>query len=544
MRPLTLAPLHVLVVGGWLAGCIAGPGGEPIPEDATAPSPRLGGTTPSMPVVVPAGPPVSRLVTGAAADEATVAAPARPGSSPCPCRSVAGTSTGGYGRQGRFLVDASGRLLVLHGVNASNHTKGDPNRVTWHGPADFADLAAVGFDAVRLLVEWAALMPAPGQVDPAYVEAVAIRVDWAAEAGLLVVLDMHQDVFGYGFGGNGAPGWACDAARYAAHEPRSPWFRNYRSPQVRACFDRFYEDDAIFDAFTMAWVALAERLSAHPAVVGFDLLNEPHWGTTDPARFVPDVWQPRQEALAAALRRVAPGKIVFFEGTVLASLGVADPFHPACHPATALAPHYYHPLVHEGFAYDPQWMQPAMVEAFDAIDTMAAALGKCGRSATPVPVLLGEFGAPANTPGVSAYLGDVVEAAARRGWSWTYWSDDRGGGMSLRDATGQFKPALLGPLTWPYARRIPGPVVRQQLDGAGGRYACTFRWTQQAPLELWIGLAGARGEPTQVTLRHHASGQTTTCGQAEGQPQGVWTCPPPPPRRDPTWTLTVAWPRP
>ena len=61
-----------------------------------------------------------------------------------------------------------------------------------------------GMNAVRLLTTWAAVEPEQGVYDEAYLDALAERLDWAKDAGLHVVLDMHQDVYGEGFGFDGA----------------------------------------------------------------------------------------------------------------------------------------------------------------------------------------------------------------------------------------------------------------------------------------------------------------------------------------------------
>jgi len=67
-------------------------------------------------------------------------------------------------------------------------------------------------NAVRFLVLWAAVEPERGVYDDAYLDQVAERMAWARQAGLVVVLDLHQDVHGEGFGGDGAPRWTCDKA--------------------------------------------------------------------------------------------------------------------------------------------------------------------------------------------------------------------------------------------------------------------------------------------------------------------------------------------
>ena len=64
---------------------------------------------------------------------------------------------------------------------------------------------AWGMNAVRFLVLWAGVEPSYGQYDDAYIEGIAQRIEWARDANLLVVLDMHQDVYGEGFSNGGGP---------------------------------------------------------------------------------------------------------------------------------------------------------------------------------------------------------------------------------------------------------------------------------------------------------------------------------------------------
>jgi len=74
-------------------------------------------------------------------------------------------------------------------------------------------------NSIRFLMTWAAIEPQKGVYDDAYLDAVATRIEWAKAANLLVVLDMHDDVYGEGFvkgGGDGAPMWTCDASNYAS----------------------------------------------------------------------------------------------------------------------------------------------------------------------------------------------------------------------------------------------------------------------------------------------------------------------------------------
>src|SRR5207244_7111404 len=118
-----------------------------------------------------------------------------------------------------------------------------------------------------------------GRYDDHYLDGVAAHLQAAADAGLYVILDMHEDVYGEGFGFDGAPRWACDPSRYAAFVPRDPWFLDNLDENVVACEDDFWQSDELRARFVAAWRHVAERLHASKPVIGFDVLTEPGWGS-------------------------------------------------------------------------------------------------------------------------------------------------------------------------------------------------------------------------------------------------------------------------
>src|SRR4051812_33095857 len=86
-------------------------------------------------------------------------------------------------RQQRFLTDAQGRALILHGINVDNHAKSDPKRMASISDEEIAMLSRdLGFDHVRMLVFWDAAEPEEGRWDDAYYDRVAAEVDrfWKA----------------------------------------------------------------------------------------------------------------------------------------------------------------------------------------------------------------------------------------------------------------------------------------------------------------------------------------------------------------------------
>ena len=99
------------------------------------------------------------------------------------------------------IADAGGRQVLLRGVNVNqlgDYYRANPalDPVVPLRQADFAQIAAVGFNTVRLIVHWSALEPARGAFDRTYVARIREAVAWARAQRLYVVLDMHQDAWG------------------------------------------------------------------------------------------------------------------------------------------------------------------------------------------------------------------------------------------------------------------------------------------------------------------------------------------------------------
>ncbi|MCZ7686452.1 MAG: cellulase family glycosylhydrolase [Sandaracinaceae bacterium] len=172
-------------------------------------------------------------------------------------------------------------MLLLRGTNVSGDSKDPPDFVPndFATAADFARLRdELGMNAVRYLIFWEAIEPERGVYDDAYLAEARRRVEEARAAGLHVIVDMHQDVYGRGFGFDGAPAWTCDQALYDSFDEDRPseWYLGYTRAEVQTCFDRLYTDAEIRAAFAEAWRRAAEALSG--VVLAYEVLNEPHWG--------------------------------------------------------------------------------------------------------------------------------------------------------------------------------------------------------------------------------------------------------------------------
>jgi endoglycosylceramidase len=371
-----------------------------------------------------------------------------PDAGPAPCR-------GALQVCGGALRDADGRTVILRGVNVSDRQKRAPH-LDPNGPADYARLHSWGLNAVRFLVTWAAVEPSEGTYDEAYLDTVAQHLGWAANAGLAVILDMHQDVYGEGFGGDGAPRWACDEARYAAFVPKSLWFLNYTDPNVVACVDAFYAPGKQREHFVAAWRHVAARFAALPVVIGFDPLNEPFWGSAAIFDFEATLLAPLYLDVAAVVRASAPGWLVFAEPAASHNLGLGTRLPPLGLPGVVFAPHVYDTSAESGTGFDVT-KRPALTAFVADLRNEADGLGAA--------LWIGEYGAPAGTAGVSDYLAATYDGAGQAAASTMYWDYGRGG-YALLDADGHEVPELVDAVVRPYPARVAGTLNGYAYDPA------------------------------------------------------------------------------
>ena len=169
---------------------------------------------------------------------------------------------------------------------------------------DFAQMRALGFDVVRLVLNWSQLEPTPGTYSATYLHRVAQVVGWARQQGIYVILDMHQDQYSRYIvpakkgtapsgctpsgGGDGAPAWAVQADG----KPACAMFGiDELNPAESASFYNFWQDAAVAapkgqapgtglqDHYIGALAALARRFENTPTVLGYELMNEPQPGS-------------------------------------------------------------------------------------------------------------------------------------------------------------------------------------------------------------------------------------------------------------------------
>jgi endoglycosylceramidase len=354
---------------------------------------------------------------------------------------------------GSHVRDGEGRAVVLRGVNLAGAHKLAPYTDPF-APADYERLHTWGFRTLRFLIPWAAIEPTPGVYDDSYLDWVRERMQWAHAAGLDVVLDMHQDVYGEGFGFGGAPRWTCDESYYAAFVPRDNWLLNYSDANVLACYDHFWTDASVQSAYAAMWGHVAERLAGEPAIIGFDPMNEPHWGTYPVPMFERDRLQPSYARVITAVRAHAPW-IVFAEPAASRNLGIASKLEPFTIPDVVYAPHMYDPTAELNGEFDAARRESLLAAATD----LAADAQRLG-----IPLWIGEYGGIGTSPAIGAYMDAAYDGAASTFAGTMYWAFDRSDGYAILDPDGNEKPLLLDAIVRPYPARIAGEPLAWSYD--------------------------------------------------------------------------------
>ncbi|MEU2871074.1 cellulase family glycosylhydrolase [Streptomyces olivoreticuli] len=353
------------------------------------------------------------------------------------------------------LTDGRGRVLDLRGWNVEDKTHRGADALTGITERHFRDMARAGFGLARLLVFWDDLEPRPGQYSERYLRRIEHILDWAHRYRFRVVIDAHQDVFGPAFGGHrGIPEWATrtDGLAYVPHP--GDWFAEYYEPAVQAAFEHLYEDADLRAAQARMWRLLAGRLGRHPAVFGYDLINEPmgrlRSGEDLPAaarRIERDQLTPMYNRLAAAVRRADRRHHLFVEPTPAVGEAVPTGLGRIHDPKVVYAPHFYNTAMEAGRDYDPaaRW-----IEAYESAVTRYPREQR-------VPVVVGEWGPPdSSLPNMPRFYDDALASLARYASGWAAYTWCYGGGYCAVDEAGRFRPNKER-LSWPV---VVAPAVR------------------------------------------------------------------------------------
>jgi len=376
------------------------------------------------------------------------------------------------GSDGRHFRDVEGRIVLLRGINARVGGVFDVSFDDGRTPlepiptltaADCTRMRQLGFNLLRLPINWSGIEPTRGHYDSAYLSAVHAAVDCARAAELYVVIDLHQDAYSKEIGEDGAPLWAIDPPPQMLLEgPLDDLETRRVSAQVQQAFETFFDvnDAAGLQADFIAMLRqVASEFADDPAVVGFELFNEPVATLDQTEAF--------HLRAAAAVREQAPDKLVFFEPPAIRNLVDFQPLASASFPTegAVYSPHIYTFV----FGNNPIALENLTKEALrPSVDAARAEA-----DAYQTPLFIGEFGVGPDTTNADNWMAWQAELhdeylASDAFW---VWKEESQASWGLFDKVGdswQERPQVVAWVSRMYPQRIAGSDVALRYDSATG----------------------------------------------------------------------------
>jgi endoglycosylceramidase len=378
---------------------------------------------------------------------------------------------------GRVFRDRQGRTVVLRGFNVAGTSK-TPPFLPFDDYGELDRLPALGANVIRLVFIWEAYEPRRDRFDELYLARLLSIARAAVERGLLVIVDVHQDMFSrYNADGcgDGFPRWLLpdDVPRHAPDNGAACryWSTTISSsPDVTRSFAALYANEGgRRDRYLSMLDRVVRAFARVDGVIGFDVFNEPVGDEHD------DV-SPLYADAARVVAAAAPDALVFVEpNAALLGLGVRVPRLELPRGRIVFAPHFYDwPVV-----LSNQWTgsRRQIARAFELMRQFS--------SRWNVPIFVGEYGVPANAGRGGAYVDAVVDAMDALGasgaqWCWTpRWSPVAKDGWnredySIVDDQGRTRANFR---RRPYPQRIAGELRSFSVDDEG---ALTMRWRNDA----------------------------------------------------------------
>jgi endoglycosylceramidase len=344
----------------------------------------------------------------------------------------------------------------------------------------------LGFNLLRLPINWSALEPERGRYSKDYLRRIGATVKLCGSRGISVLLDFHQDAFSKEIGQDGAPRWVLDLLLgpdgypYLGG-PLEDLTARRLAPHTIEAFSRFNENrEGVQDLFGEAAAVVARRFRRSRVVVGYEIMNEP---LALPGPVGDEQLRAFHVRIAAAIRRVDRRHLVVFEPNALRNLfnEAMVPSEPFPDAKAVYAPHVY-TYVFDGqtFTGDTTALATSMQKAV----AEAAAWG--------TPLLVGEYGIDPTHPLANEWITaslDLQDLYRAHSTFWL-WEEISSGHWGLYEGEssepGGERIGRTTALSRPFARAVPGTVLEHAVDAATSALRLRFAARGRAPLEVYV----------------------------------------------------------
>jgi endoglycosylceramidase len=280
-------------------------------------------------------------------------------------------------------------------------------------------------------------------------------------------------------------------------EPKLGFPANYFGmPAVSVAFDSFWANRpgpggvGLQDRYAAAWRHVASRFRQEPALMGYDLLNEPWPGTVWPTCANPNgcpnfdrtVLTAFSQRVTDRIREVDRRNIVWYEPNVIYNNG-PQTHHGDVDGTAGMSFHVY--CLHEGLTPEPTPFDPLQAITCSLFEDLPFQRANEQSARTGDALLLSEFGATDDLDQIER----IVDRAERNMVSWQYWHycqcDDpttSGVGPTQAVVLDAAKPPSgdnvreekLRRLVRAYPRAIAGTPERYRFDRRNTRFSMAY----------------------------------------------------------------------
>ncbi len=194
-------------------------------------------------------------------------------------------------------------------------------------------------------------------------------------------------------------------------------------------------DEKWAEAFVETWRRIATRFNGHPALYGYDLVNEPKQTSFAPISY----WEIQRRA-AEAVRAIDPVTPIVVESNMAASPGAFRYLSPLAMDNVIYQIHFYGPMAftHQGVATNarrqngkiPFWPDPSKGWNRDYIRRSVEQV-RLFQKKHKCRIYVGEFSAVGYAPGADVWMRDAIAVFEEYGWDWTYHAFREWAGWSV-----------------------------------------------------------------------------------------------------------------
>lgn len=393
-----------------------------------------------------------------------------------------------------YISDGQGREMLLRGIN-SNSLVEYPDNFQQTVPmtrADLQEMAALGFNFLRLPINWSLLEPQPDQFSESYLKQIDQIVTWAEAEGLSVLVDFHQDRYQKDLRppdeADGAPEWATDT-----DDQPCTFGAFFTSPCSIAAYDHFWNNDVMAGKplqthYLEAMVKVSKQLRGHRGLLGLEIMNEPTFGSLNPPAFERQQMWPFNNRMISGLRKSGERGMIWFEPNIMRDVtdfDIGQPEKFSNDGNLVYAPHIYTGTFNGG---GPAQLRTSYEKAVAEAKTYGA------------PFVDGEWGGGSDENAESMRaLKLELQNEFRTGsafWMWKQkpgfynWQTVNEDG-SLR--TDSMRAQML---SQPHADRIPGQIVSTAF--AGGELT-TVASGKGGTARLWSGTVVQKGGASLIS---------------------------------------------